>query len=617
MCGIGAIARAGGPPIDAAELGRLADALAHRGPDDRGSALLDDGRLGLVATRLAIVAPEAPPQPYSNEDGSVVAVVNGELYDHIELAARLRRRGHRLQTRCDAELVVHLYEDHGPDCVAELDGDFALILWDAKHRRLLASRDRMGVRPLYLHESPAGHLLLASEVKAFMALGKRLELSARYLCGHLFGAYDGRSCAFAGVEALPAAALWMWSPTPTRRVYWSWPSKAQGPPPEPAALREAIERAVDRRLRSDARTGLLFSGGLDSATVAAVARARVELPAFTIAFADPRFDESAQARANARALELELDVLPIELESLAACLPETVRAVEFAPINAHSVARQLLARHVRERGVKVVLSGEGSDELFAGYPSFLAEARWRRDHAVAASSRASVGAGLIDDALERHEQSPLSWASFFEHRARRFDDVPGKLLEPRWIHEQMPSQQLLAPLRGREREPCSSLSRQLALQQLQDYLIPALGDRVEMAHAVEGRPVFLDREVVELALRCDEASLLDIDRGTTKLLLRRATEGLLPETIRQVPKHPFLAPSWRRVLDNPAGRGLLERYLAPDAIRHYGVFRPHVLAFLRQRWEQLPPEQVAGHRYDWLIGLALGVHILMDAFELC
>lgn len=617
MCGIAAVARARGEPIEDAELRRLGDALGHRGPDDRGAVLLEGGRLGLVATRLSIVDLQAGPQPYTNEDGSVIAVVNGEFYDHVELAQRLRRRGHTLRTRCDAELVVHLYEDHGLDFAAELDGDFALILWDARRQRLLACRDRMGVRPLYLHSRSDGQILLASEAKAFVAFGERLSLDPGYLCGHLLGAYNGRSSAFAEVEALPAAALWTWSPAPTRSVYWRWPT-ADEPQTAPQAseLRAALERAVTRRLRTDVPTGLLFSSGLDSATVAAIARARTELPAFTLGFADPRYDESTQARAHARRLDLDLEVLPVADDELAARLPETIRALEFAPINAHCVARYSLAQHVRARGIKVVLTGEGSDELFAGYPFFLAEARWRQARSTPSPARGGVGDGLLDDLLERAEHSPLAWASFFEQRARRFDAVPDRLFEPRWVHERPPSRHLLAAITGREGEPPLSVSRQLALLQLQDYLIPALGDRVEMAHGLESRPVFLEREIIELAARCDEATLLDLDGQRTKQLLREASIGLLPAQIREVPKHPFLAPSWRRVLDNPPGRALIARYLERGAVAEFGLFRPTVLAFTRQRWEQLTPDQAAGHRYDWLIGLALGVHILMDVFDL-
>lgn len=616
MCGIAALLRRRGPELDRAQLQRIAASLHHRGPDAQGVELLDDGRLGLVATRLAIIDPDAAPQPVVNEDRSIFAVINGELYDHRELGRALERRGHRLRSRCDAELIVHLYEEQGPEFVRELDGDFALILWDARARRLLASRDRIGARPLFVQEG-SEQLMLGSELKAFAALGQPLSLAPEYLRSHLFGVYDGRSCAFAGIEPLPAAALWTWSPDPKRSVYWRWPERRSEDPPQPDELLAALERATARRVQADVPAGLLFSGGLDSAVVAVTALEHAELPGFCVGFSEARFDESLRAAEHARALGLELDIVRVDDEALAAELPATIRAIELAPINAHCVARYLLARHVRSCGVKVVLGGEGSDELFAGYPFFAAEVAWRRDQGGGSSSSTTPGAGLLDQVLELAPGSPLAWASFFEVRAAQHDATLDRLLQPRWRPE--PGTGPLASMRAelerrRELAPLE-LSRGLALAQLHDYLIPALGDRVEMAHGVEGRPVFFAPEIVELAARCRESELLDAD-GSGKLIVRRASAARLPAALRSVPKHPFLAPSWRRVLATTSGRALVERYLGRAATHEFGVFQPNTLAFIRDRWERLAPAEAAGHRYDWLIGLALGVHVLIDTFDL-
>ncbi|PRQ05830.1 Asparagine synthetase 2 [Enhygromyxa salina] len=631
MCGVVALWRPRGPSIVTEQLEQLGAALDHRGPDERGHAILDRGRLGLIATRLAIVDPSAGPQPYFNEDRSVAVVVNGELYDHLELGDELRGRGHQLRTRCDAELIAHLYEERGLEFVDELDGDFAVIVWDARRERLIAARDRVGVRPLFVLEGPDRSVALASEAKALLPLVDEPRLRARFLSGHFLGAYSGSACAFEGVESLAPATVHSWElGQRRRRVFWRWlagpgarPSQARSrrQPPEPQDLREQLERAVSRRLRADAPIGLLFSGGLDSALVAALARRERDLPAFTLAFDDPSHDESALAQAHARSLDLELDLVRVGSEELAAALPQTIRALEFPPVNAHAVARYLLARHVRERGVKVVLSGEGSDELFAGYPWFMTEARWRAravDRAAAPdpAAPAKLGVGLLDDALDRDPASPLWWASFFDQRARRVDAVPSQVFLPRWRGEPSPSTQVLAPLAGLEAEPALDLSRLLALHQLSSYLIPALSDRVEMAHGVEGRPVFLDRAILDLAARAGETELLDLASGQGKLLLRRAGAGLLPPEICAVPKHPFLAPSWRYVLASATGRALLSRYLEREAIAEFGVFDPNVLSFVRHRWERLSPAVAAGHRHDWLIGLALGLHIFIEQFRL-
>jgi len=283
-----------------------------------------------------------------------------------------------------------------------------------------------------------------------------------------------------------------------------------------------------------------------AAIVAALARRQMPLPAFTIGFEGLTHDESDVARTHAHALGLDLEVIPIQLETLAERLPDLISTTEFAPVNTHGVARHQLSAHIRERGIKVVLSGEGSDELFAGYPFFLAEARWRQtseDVNKTVAGGQGVGVGLLDGALTRHPQASLPWASFIEQRVRQMDSVPPSILQPKFQGGQCPSQRAFADIQGSEGADPLNLSRLFALRQLQDYLLPALGDRVEMAHGVEGRPVFLDREIIEFAAGCSETELLDLDRGQGKRLVRHASAKLLPEAIANVRKHPFLAPS--------------------------------------------------------------------------
>lgn len=615
MCGIAVVLATQPDSVTTTELARALVQLGHRGPDAHGHALLEQGRLGMAATRLAINDLQAEPQPVRNEDDSVVAVINGELYDFVERAAWLRARGHRLRSHCDAELIVHLYEELGPAFVDELDGDFALVLWDAKAKRLLAARDRMGVRPLF-HARTGERIMLASECKALFALGSPAAIDPAYLHGHLLGAYTGHGCAFAGIESLPPGGVWTWTGEREQRsIYWRWPTqRVEHPPVAAEQLLDALERSVARRLRSDARTAVLLSGGLDSAAVAALARMHTDLPAFTLAFAEPRYDESTRTREHAERLAIALETVEVDGEALAAELPDTIAALEFAPINAHCVARRILARHVQARGFKVVLSGEGSDELFAGYPFFMAESRWRAG--LEPGEGGSLGAGLLDAPLTRASESRLPWASFLEQRVRSLDEVPPRVLAPAWRRPLRPSALAFAglDLTALAEAPPLLASRLLALRQLQDYLIPALGDRVEMAHGLEGRPVFLDRAVIELASRCDEAELLDPRSGQGKQLLRKALAPRLPPELASVRKHPFLAPSWRYVLAGARGRALVEQHLDRAALREVGIFDANAIEFVRGQWLRLPPERAAGHRFDWLIGLVLGVQILHARF---
>ena len=614
----------------------MQESLGHRGPDDAGCERLPGGagggELALLTTRLAIVDLAAPAGPYFNEDRSVAVVFNGELYDHVQVRARLRARGHQLRSECDAELVAHLYEERGDAFVEELDGDFALVLWDARRGRLLAARDRIGVRPLYRARLPSGALVLASEAKAILALEELpARLSAEFLGGALFGAYTGRGRSmFAGIDTLAPATRYLWSRVDadaSTRLYWSWlggerggatraGALAQGEGEE--ALGDALERAVRGRVTREVQAGLSLSGGLDSAVVAGIAAQQVgPVPAFCLGFEDAAHDESARAQQHADALGVELEVLRVSAEDIAQALPETLRAVEFPLINAHAAARRLLAAHMRERGVRVVLSGEGSDELFAGYPFFASEARWRAGQQGRREGSGELGRALLDAELERDPHSPLPWASFLDQRCAGLVTLRERVLRPAWRKLPGPAARLRARMMEHiEGAPAGvsalAFSRQMALWQLHDYLIPALGDRVEMAHGLESRPVFLDRRVVELARGFGETELLGAE-GQGKQVLRRSAARWLPPELRRVAKHPFLAPSWRTILAGPAGATLVERYLSAAAVADFGVFEPKVLSFVRARWSVASTPAL---RHDWLIGLALGLHILMEHFGL-
>jgi asparagine synthase (glutamine-hydrolysing) len=516
MCGVVAIAGAC-RALDAA-----LDALAHRGPDGRGVWTSPECALG--HTRLAVVDPLGGAQPIANEDGSIVAVVNGEIYGTHDL------RGHVLRSRCDAELLVHLYEEHGDDVVNVVRGELAFVLWDARRHRLLAGRDRFGIKPLVWSRLADGGIALASEAKALFALGvpARWDSEAFFHAAHVQYTWPDRTL-FEGVHQLePGHTLaWQAGELSIRRYYT--------PRPSTAPMRDALGEAVRLRLRADAKICTQLSGGLDSTTVAALART----PCFTVAFTGGgEYDEHAITAASADALGLPLHVVEVDATTVATTWPDAVAHGEGLAINGHIVGKFLLSRAMRDAGYKVALTGEGSDEVFAGYPHL----------------RTDAGVTITGHAASRGVMLPS------EPRPARERFVPTWLVAKSQIGARVHA--LLAPdlLRAYSEDPIDALLDRLAIEGLEPlraaqsswmrtglagYILKTLGDAMEMRHSIEGRVPFLDHHVVEAALAIPIAELAghDID----KPVLRNAVADIVPPHILSRPKHPFLAPPLSRL----------------------------------------------------------------------
>lgn len=637
MCGLAAIFRPGGAAVELAALRRMAAALRHRGPDGAGAVRLAGGALGLAHVRLALVDVAGGVQPVFNEDASVAAIVNGELYDHRALRAALVARGHALRTRCDAELLVHLYEERGLEGLAELDGEFAALLWDGRARRLVALRDAAGVRPLFVrrHRDEAGRAwLFASEAKAILAHpGVPRALSPEYLAGPLFGAFGPAPSSFAGIEAVaPGTALIVDAEGTEATLRWWSPRVRPDPRLTPAraaeALRAALDESVARRLDADVPVACLLSGGLDSAIVAGLAAARRPgLAAFHLRFAGTALDEHAAAAAVARGHGLALTQVAVTPTALARALPATLRATEAALVNPHGAARYLLAEGVRAAGFKAVLTGEGADEWWGGYPWYLLEALWRGQlagdaRAAAAQARLVAREQAARDVLWasgeewRRGPHPLGWPCFLHLRARGSDAAASHLLRggPAPDDPRSPSRQVL---RGHDLEALRALdprdaSRLLALDQLAGYILPNLGDRVELAHGVEGRPPFLGRAVVELALQVPAGLLFDAEAPREKALLRDAFASLLGPGPTDAPKRPFFAPSWRALAATPEGAALCSRHLAQEAIASAGIFDPALVSAMAPRWLSVAEGSPLASRLDRMFGAVLCCQIVHD-----
>ncbi len=573
MCGICGIHAPGGPP-DPAAVAAMNAALTHRGPDGEGSIFV--GQAGLAMRRLAVIDPAGGTQPISSEDQGVHIVGNGELYGYKGQRAELRRRGHRFATGSDIEVALHLYEEHGPAFVEHLRGMFALALYDARERRLLLARDRFGIKPLvWTRDVRTGQLAFASELKALLTLPwVSREIDPESLETYLaVNTVLPPRTMLRDVQRLPAGHLLIADSGGVRIERWArdLPAQEHAERREPAAhlveeLRGVLKESVDTHLVADVPVGILLSGGVDSGVVTALAaQSREGLQTFTVGFGEQAFDELDCARSVAArygTVHHELTVTPQDafdhLWDVAHTFCEPRGDATALP---YWMAARLAAEHV-----KVVLSGEGGDELFAGYPTYVAD-RWGRVAAplaralspllgrVPSSSgrlsleyrlrRLALGAGLSP--LERHH----AWKEILSAAQRAALVRPDRRapVDPLTVHR----------ARYAETEGAEHIARMQDVDIgtfLADDLLPQT-DRAGMAHGLEIRVPYVDPRVHAFARALPLRMKL---RGrTTKAILRDVADPLLPAAVARGSKKGFVAPAaaWLRGPLLPMAREML------------------------------------------------------------
>jgi asparagine synthase (glutamine-hydrolysing) len=538
MCGIAAMLGFSSP-IDAEGLIAATRALRHRGPDGHATWLDPGGQVGLGHTRLAVRARERGGQPLFNEDRSVVAVVNGEFYGAEDVRRELESAGHRFRTDSDSELLVHLYEEGEEEALTHLRGEFAFVLWDGRRRRLWAARDRFGVRPLCwaVHR---GRLLVASEAKALFAAGypAAWDEAAWFAASRMQVLPPGRTL-FAGVHSLEPGAMLFATPDGARVLRGRYADLDLPEVPDSttddAALGEALTDAVRVRLAAEAPLCAVLSGGIDSATVAAIAARDRTLNAYTIDF--PGDSEIADARACAAALGLDHRVVETSVDSLIEAFSPAVAHGEGLAINLHISAKYLLSWAMARDGFKVALSGEGADEVFHGY------AHLRADHGFPPHEDRLLGMHLPfgPEASTAAVASRLGFVpTWIRAKASLGQRVSRWLVPDFGQHHPDPFAAFVdafdAPhqLTGRSRADQAMYLWTKSV--LSESILRTLGDGMEMAHGVEGRPPLLDGPLFEVARRLPAHDKVD------KAALRRIAARWLPVEVAQRPKRPFLAP---------------------------------------------------------------------------
>jgi asparagine synthase (glutamine-hydrolysing) len=577
--------------------------LEHRGPD--GNGYYRDRHTALGHTRLAIIDTSGGAQPLCNEDGTVWVTFNGEIFNYVELARELRRRGHTFRTASDTEVIVHAWEEWREECFSRFNGQWAIALWDRRAERLVLSRDRLGVRPLFFMRRPGG-VLFASEVKSIFADPSVERAFDPVGLDQTFTYWSpvAPRTVFRGIEQLEPGHYAVFGRDGFRKApYWciTFPQRGREPMQDirenTEALRErVIEAARLRFLRSDVPVGAYLSGGIDSSVIAAVIARYTAAPlrTFSLRFSDAEFDEGQYQKQMSALLGTEHQDIVVSRSDIAAVFPEVIRHAETPIVRAAPAPLFLLSKLVRNSGYKVVVTGEGADEVLAGYDVFR-EARvrlfWSRDPGSAKRTRA---AELLYPWMARSPgQTPAFARSFF---GRHLDPAdPALSHRPRWDATSVIKNMLTGELReGMSRagtedvvtampadsEDWDPLSRGQWLEMttlLAGYVLASQGDRMLMANSVEGRFPFLDRDVVNLANALPARhKLFGLEE---KYLLKRAFADLVPEEIIHRTKQPYRAPDAASFFAD-SSPAWFDELMSERAVAAAGVFEPSMVAGL-------------------------------------
>jgi asparagine synthase (glutamine-hydrolysing) len=608
--------------------------LRHRGPD--GYGLYRDDHVGLGHARLSIIDLERGHQPIHNEDRSVWLTFNGEIFNYLELRRDLITRGHRFYTDGDSEVIVHCYEEYGAGAWNKLNGQFAFGLWDSRRRELWLVRDHFGVLPLQ-YTNTGRHVVFASEAKAIFASGLvRATIDPRGVC-EIFTRWSASAprTAFAGVRSVrPGTALCVGATLEEREVrYWQAEFATrrdleQLPIDDAADLLEArLSDAVSLRLRADVPVGAYLSGGLDSSIIGSLVRRSESSPleTFSVRFEDPVFDESDEQAGIVALLGTRHHDIICDAASITDRLAEVVWHCEAPQLRTAPVPLFLLSGLVRDAGMKVVLTGEGADELLAGYGIFKEDKVrrfWARDPESA--FRASLLARLHPEVRNGDARATEMWQQFFGRGLRETHDLLYSHAI-RWQNTSWSTRLLNPDLRagatfeelGHELEQelpedwaaWDPLARAQWLEIttfLSPYLLAYQGDRVAMAHGVEARYPFLDPEVAALCLQLPTSLRMPALRD--KVVLRRVGSRTLPADIWKRPKRPYRAPMTAPLFDS-AGTDLVDELLSPQAVARMGLLDPKAARLLVDK-ARTRGGRMAGEREEMALVGALTLQIL-------
>jgi len=652
MCGIAGIFHADPDRrVDPETLVAMAAIQYHRGPDGFGYRVQDDRGVGFSHARLSIIDLDEHRgrQPFVNGNETIMTAVNGELYDYKRIRADLTLRGVKFRTKSDSEMVMHLYERVGlEDAIPHFRGEFGISLYDREHDRLVLIRDRFGVKPLYFTEAN-GALVFGSELKVLFAHPDvPRQFSDTGLFHQLMQTMVPGTTAFEGIHQVKPGHMVIIERAHGKlkirqEKYWDMDFPLAAERAEHSeedeeywieGVREQLMEAVQLRLEADVPVACYLSGGIDSCITLGLAAATQQSPvkAFTIGFDDVAYDETAIAREMAESVGADHDVMTLQADHLYDNLVETLWHAERTIYNTLGVAKLLMSRHVNEAGYKVVVTGEGSDELFGGYPAFRRDlflhgldtmdaaerAVWQQ--MLSESNKLFSGAMLAENELDDPALTGLvgftpsclqPWLAAAEH-------VPGLLSPERRaaLDGYAPGAAIAEALDGdmlEGRHPLDKAQYVWIKTMLEGQILTWGGDRVDMANSMEARPPFLDHHLAEFAAQLPPS--MRIKGRVEKYVLREAMKGLLPKVLYEREKFAFMAPPAHTDPKKWAAmKALANQYLSEEAIREAGLLDPEGVRRLFELHEAEDTSVSTQVQLDAVINHMIGVQVLHEHF---
>jgi asparagine synthase (glutamine-hydrolysing) len=651
MCGIAGVMHADlSRTVDTQTLANMAAIQWHRGPDGFGVKTMSDRGIGFSHARLSIIDlnEDRGRQPFLSQNGNLMLTQNGELYDYKRIRADLTSRGAKFKSKSDSELVIHLYERFGlEETLKNCRGEFAFALYDKEADRLMLVRDRFGIKPLYWTQTKDA-VVFGSELKVLFAHPEvTRKFSAEGVYHQLMQTMVPGTTAFEGVHQVKPGHVVIIERDGQGgfviddQKYWDmdYPKLGERDDSQPEevyieAVREKLLEAVQLRLEADVPVGCYLSGGIDSCSALGMASATQQssVKAFTIGFDDADYDESHIAKEMSASVEADHDIMKLDANHLYDHFEETLWHTERTIYNTLGVAKMLMSRHVNEAGYKVVVTGEGSDELFSGYPAFRRDMflhgmdtlspdeRKEWEAILAESNKLFKGAMLAEnelhnpalDALVGFTPSCLQpWLRAAEHvpellhpdlRALTQDYEPGKAIADALDQDML-----------QDRHPLDKTQYVWIKTMLEGQILTWGGDRVDMANSMEARPPFLDHHLAELATQLPPS--VRIKGKTEKYVLREAMKGLLPKTLYEREKFAFMAPpahtdpqKWQ------AMKKLADKYLSDDAIDNAGLLDKSGVKAIFELHENNDTEVAKKVQLDAVINHMIGIQILHAHF---
>jgi asparagine synthase (glutamine-hydrolysing) len=637
MCGIAGILNFKGAEVSAELLQRMIRMIRHRGPD--ASDVYTTGQVGLGHARLSIIDLSGGQQPMSNADQSLWITFNGEIFNYVELREELIQKRYRFATHSDTEVILHMYEDKGEECVRFLNGQWAFAIWDAKRQKLFLSRDRIGVRPLFYCQT-AEDFVFASEIKSIFVhptVQRNIDVEALDQVFTYWCTLPPKTM-FKGVQELPPAhsmvvengKLRVWP-------YWSldYATVHNEMSEEDCAdqLLQLLNDATRLRLRSDVPVGSYLSGGLDSTVITALIQqcSRTKLKTFSVTFGDPEFDESLFQQDAITYLGTDHQSVRCSYQDISRIFPEVIWHTEKPILRTAPAPLFLLSQLVRNQGYKVVLTGEGSDEFFGGYDIFK-EAKIRRFWAadVASRYRPLMHTRLYPYLQNLQAQSNAYRQAFFHVNA---SDASNPFFShlPRWeltsklkmflseaVKSEIESSESYREMRqmlpvGYEQWDGFAQAQFLeAMGLLPGYILSSQGDRMAMAHSVEGRFPFLDYRVVEFSTTIPARFKMKV--LNEKYILKRAVGTLIPSSVKKRPKQPYRAPDAKSFFHQEpqaARHAYVNELLSREQIQKNGLFNPLAVQKLVDKAKN---GRIIGVRDNMALVSILSTQLLIEQF---